>query len=185
MKKVLVLASGLSARDVDSFPCKEEGWTIVVVNHGWMAYPNYDHWIHSSDFKGIKDPNVGSRKVPKYRPALDHFGGQKLCGYSITANAGYWVLKELKPDVIGFLGADMNYERNANGDTHIYGLGLDVKNGRPDPDKMVKNHGRSIEEVYGRLEEEATKLNCKLVNLSTVKDTRLPYTKASPESFDG
>ena len=79
----------------------------------------------------------------------------------------------------------MNCERNANGDTHIYGLGLDVKNGRPDPDKMVKNHGRSIEEVYGRLEEEATKLNCKLVNLSTVKDTRLPYTKASPESFDG
>jgi hypothetical protein len=95
MSKVLLVASGFSAQQIHDYDYKANDWTIVAVNNGWMACPDlWDWWIKSGDYKGNKPEKIGRHQkvVAKYRPALDKFGGQKVCGYSITLNAGYWAL---------------------------------------------------------------------------------------------
>ena len=188
MKKVLLVASGLSAKQVHDYPYSDNGWVIVSVNNGWQACDYWDFWLHSNDFNGDRPSEYKSfqREVKKYGPALKKFGGQQACGFSIALNAAYWALAELQPDVIGFLGADMNYTPTAEGHTSIYGVGNDIKkNGIPDPDRMVKVHGNSdpnyLNDIYMRLLRQAEGVGCAIYNLSTDKDTRLPYPKASPE----
>lgn len=187
--KCLLLASGFSARQVHDYDYKGNGWTIVAINNGWMACPTlWDHWIKSSDYKGNKPETIHPHQkvVPKYRPSLDKFGGQKACGYSITLNAGYWALHRLAPKVIGFLGADMNYDPDDRGHTHIYGVGFDIqKNEIPDPERMVRQYGKDdpdyLHNIYMRLAIKAEQNNCKVYNLSQNIDTRLPYERIKPE----
>jgi hypothetical protein len=187
MKKVLLVASGLSANQFYDYDYKTNGWTIIAVNNGWLACKNeWDLWIKSNDYDGEKAlPNKNQIQIKEYGSALREYGGQKACGYSITLNAGYWALANLKPDVIGFLGADMNYVPDENGNTHIYGKGNDIKkNGIPDPDRMVLKHGNGkknyLNDIYMRLEKYAGDQNCKLYNLSHTIDTRLPYKRVFP-----
>lgn len=189
--KCLLIASGFSANQVYDYPYKENGWTIVVINNGWMACPNlWDYWVKSGDYKGNKPKEVLPHQtvVQKYRPQLDKFGGQRACGYSITLNAGYWVLAELKPSVIGFLGADMNYTPNEKGHTHIYGVGFDIqKNKMSDPDRMVDRYGKEDENylntIYMRLAYKAKEKDCSIYNLSQNIETRLPYNRLKPEEI--
>lgn len=189
MSKVLLLASGFSAKQVHDFDYKGNGWTIVAVNNGWLACPElWDYWVKAPDNKGKKPDEILSHQtvVPRYRPQLDKYGGQKACGYSITLNAGYWALAELKPTVLGFLGADMNYTPDDKGHTHIYGVGYDIKkNKKSDPDKMVERHSNGdenyLETIYMRLSDKAKEQNCAVYNLSQNIDTRLPYERLKPQ----
>jgi hypothetical protein len=192
--KVLMLASGLSAKQVHDYDYKANGWTIVAINNGWQATDDWSWWVRASDFKGKRPTEYlpFQREVRRYGGQLGKFGGQKACGYSITLNAGYWALDSLKPTVMGFLGADMNYTPDAEGNTHLYGVGWDIQNndgGVPDPDRMVNMYANGNEnylhDIYMRLAIEAEKFNgCKVYNLSTDADTRLPYEKARPEDFE-
>jgi len=195
MTKVLLLASGMSAKQVHDYNYRQNGWTIVAINNGWQAIDDWSHWIRPGDYKGAK-PDVSQlrddQNIPKmYGPQLKLFGGQKECGYSITLNAGYWALAELKPSVMGFLGADMNYKPDEKGNTHFYGVGYDIQNnkgGLPDPDRMIKMYGKGnpnyLHDIYMRLHDKALEYNgCKVVNFSTDTDTRLPYEKAHPSDF--
>ena len=183
-----MVASGFSASQINEYDYKGNGWTIVAINNGWLACPKiWDHWVKPGDYKGQKPEKVLSHQsiVPRYRNHLNKFGGQKACGYSITLNAAYWALEELKPSVIGFLGADMNYTPNENGDTHIYGVGYDIqKNKVPDPDRMVERYGKEdpnfLNNIYMRLAEKAEERNCKVYNLSHTIETRLPYERINP-----
>lgn len=191
MTKVILVASGFSARQFSEYDYKANEWKVVAVNNGWMACEDsWDYWIKSNDFNGNhpKNPRSDQHIVKEYGSALRKFGGQKACGYSIALNAGYWALANLKPTVIGFIGGDMNYVPDDNGHTHIYGEGNDIKKrGIPDPDRMVKVHGDGkpdfLKRIYLRLEEKAREKNCKIVNLSHTIDTRLPYKRVTPSSL--
>lgn len=192
MKKVLIVAAGFSAKQIDDYPYKENGWEIVAVNNGWQATNDWNWWVRPGDFAGIRPKEYGpfQREVRRYGGSLGKFGGQLACGYSITLNAGYWALDHLKPSVIGFLGADMNYTPKEDGSTAIYGVGHDIKtNGIPDPDRMVnvyaKGNDNYLNDIYMRFADEAKRhINCRVVNLSNDPDTRLPYEKANPEDFE-
>jgi hypothetical protein len=191
MTKVLLIASGFSARQINEYEYKKNGWKVIAINNGWMACEDlWDFWIKSNDYNGEypKKPKPSQTIVKAYSPALKIFGGQKACGYSITLNAGYWALANLKPSVIGLLGADMNYTPDENGHTHIYGEGNDIKKrGMPDPDRMVDVHGDGkpdfLNRIYLRLEEKAKGTKCRVVNLSHSIDTRLPYERVTPDSL--
>jgi hypothetical protein len=192
MKKVLIVASGFSSKQIHDYNYKDNGWTIVAVNNGWQATNDWNWWVRPNDFAGIrpKDYAPFQREVRRYGRSLDKFGGQKACGYSITLNASYWALDQLDPDVLAFLGCDMNYTPKADGSTAIYGVGHDIKiNGLSDPDRMVNVHGDGspdyLNNIYMRLADEAEKFNgCKVYNFSHDADTRLPYEKANPEDFE-
>jgi len=126
--------------------------------------------------------------VNNYDKTLKEYGGIKKCGYSITLAASYYALHNLKPSVIGYLGADMNYNPDKKGNTHIYGVGFDIQErGVPDPDKMVKDHGNGnenyLEDIYKRFEQYATTTGCVVRNFSSDNETRLPYTRSNPYDF--
>lgn len=195
MTKVLMVASGKSATEIHDYDYKANGWTIVAINNGWAAAPElWDHWVRAGDFKGKRPENIlpHQQECRRYGTALGAYGGQAACGYSITLNAGYWALHTLRPTVMGFLGADMNYTPSADGATHFYGVGWDIENnagGIPDPDRMVNVYGKDnketyLNDIYMRLNECAEKQACKVFNFSSIKDTRLPYTKAKPSAFE-
>ena len=194
-EKVLLIASGMSAIQYKDYDYKGNGWTIVAINNGWQAVPgDWDYWIRPSDFKGLKptekDTSHGGKIVEKYGPQLNNYGGQKACGYSITLNAAYWALAELRPTILGFLGADMNYTPDSKGDTHIYGVGWDIKNkGVADPDRMAEMYkgqrkgaenetaAEYLDYIYKRLATTAEIQSCQVYNLSYGCDTRLPYQR--------
>lgn len=188
--KVLMLASGLSGAQVTEYPYKENGWYVIAINHGWMHYPDeWDYWIHSTDFKGDGGTYpAGYESKPntsQYSEVLRNFGGHTDCGFSITLASAYNALWYCKPKMIGFLGADMNYSPNENGDTHVYGVGIDIrKNGIPDPDRMVEEYGNGpdyLKNLYLRFAEVALKQQCWVYNFSADPNTRLPYKQTTPE----
>jgi hypothetical protein len=57
-------------------------------------------------------------------PVQNDFGGFVYAGPTMAFTAGYWALGALKPDVIAYLGCDMQY---SHPETHFYGKGS------PDP----------------------------------------------------
>jgi len=193
MTKVLIVGSGFTANEVNDYDYKNNGWTIVAINNGWMACANYfDYHMYPNDY--TRDRKV----VPNYLPHQKYFvytqddlrpyGGQAACGQSATLNIGYAVLRRLKPRVIGFLGCDMNYTPREDGATAIYGVGHDIATrGISDPDSMVKRFGKDdpnyLHDIYTRFSNVAKEHNCDVYNFSSDENTRLPYPKASPEDF--
>ncbi len=184
-----MIASGPSVRQIADYDWIENHWTIVAINNAWKATDLWRYWIATDDFQGEKpQPRDDQIIPPPYEPQLRIFGGQAACGYSVTLNASYWALASLKPSVIGFLGADMNYTPDAQGNTHFYGVGYDIKHnaGRlPDPDQMVKRYGKGdpdyLRRMYQRFADQALYYNkCRVVNFSDDENTRLPYAKAKP-----
>jgi hypothetical protein len=191
--KILILASGLSAKQIDDYDYKKNGWTIVAVNNAWQVIPNtWDYWIRANDYKGKRPEKIqgGQVEVQQYRDVLNQYGGHHTCGFSITLCASYYSLYKLKPKVIGFLGADMNYTPDENGNTHIYGVGFDIQqNGIPDPDRMVKRYGAGndnyLNDIYLRFAKIAKENNCAVYNFSQNIETRLPYERVSVGEYDG
>lgn len=189
MNKVLILASGLSARKVHEYAYKEKGWIIVTVNHGWMVTPDWHYNVIPDDYEGqLANPTDDQMIIwpTECKVIQNKFGGKHACGLSITLTASYWALGKLNPYVIGFLGADMNYTPNEHGHTHIYGVGLDIKvHKMPDPDRMVKTAQKLgleknyLEFIYKRFETKAEENNCKIYNFSDDPLTRLPYKQIS------
>ena len=191
MTKVLLIASGLSANQYKEYNYKKNGWTIVAINNGWQVTNDWDHWIHPPDYKGMRPKAISRHQniVERYSKQILNYGGQKECGFSITLTAGYWALSELKPSVIGLLGADMNYTPDKNGKTHIYGVGLDIqKNGIPDPDRMAKVYGKDdpnyLTNIYMRFHSIAKDNSCEVFNFSTLENSRLPYPRANAKDFE-
>ena len=195
-KKVLIIASGQSASQFKDYDFEENGWTVVAVNNAWQACRDeLKYWIRPGDYKGdvFQNPKEGQIIVKSYHSQLKKFGGQKACGYSITLNAAYWVLSELKPNTIAFLGADMNYTPDKEtGATSFYGVGYDIKNRKEsDPDRMAKMYKSEkqtpeeyLREVYQRMENFANKQNCKVYNISKGVETRLPYQRIEVTEID-
>lgn len=188
--KVLLIGSGPSALLVTKYRWVEKGWVIAVVNHGWMATTEWTYMIHSHDYKtGFPKAREDQYQTDNITSILNKFGGYSKIGFSITLCASYFILGTLKPKVIGYLGCDMNYTPNKQGDTCIYGIGEDIKRREmPDPDRMVLQYGKDnpnyLNDLYMRFLTTAEQNLCKVVNFSNIEDTRLPYPKDRPETFD-
>ena len=192
LKKILIICSGHSAKEYANYDYKGNGWIVVAVNNGWVVCEDsYDYWFHANDYKGMRPQKAKQNQVEikKYGPSINKFGGHRQCGYSIALCAGYYCLDTLKPNVIGYLGADMNYTPDENGHTHFYGVGYDIQHkGISDPDAMVMNHGKNdpdyLENIYNRFATIAAEHKCHVYNLSSMIETRLPYMKNRPEMID-
>jgi hypothetical protein len=183
--KVLIVGSGKSGEDVKSYESIFD--FIVVVNNAWALTNKWAYWIHPNDYKGLKPDSIRPdqfevKATNGYGKSLRKYGGIHECGFSIMLNASYWALDNLNPKEIYYLGADMNYCPDENGNTHFYGVGFDIKNkGISDPDLMVKVRGNGdpdyLIKIYKRFENIANQNDCKLYNLSRDEKTRLPYEK--------
>jgi len=189
--KLLLVASGFSAKQINDYDYKGNGWKIVTINNGWMACEDWDYWVRSRDFTGERPTSIKDSQfeVRKYAGSLNKFGGHAACGYSITLCAGYWCLDNLNPKVIGYLDADMNYTPDGKGHTHIYGVGYDIeKRGIPDPDRMAEMHGKGnpnyLTDIYNRFRDIAKDNDCSVYNFSKDTNTRLPYSKNDPSIID-
>jgi len=184
-KKVLIVGSGMTAKQVSDYPYQQKDWCILTCNHGWKATP---HWKYAVMSTGVErpEPGPGQTVLPTAEKILCYFGGHNECGFSMMMVASYWSLLNLEPKVIGYLGADMIYTPDANGDTHFYGIGADIKKGEPDPDKMVREHNikkdpNFLHNIYMRFRNTAAKYDCKVYNFAKIEETRLPYPKEHPE----
>ena len=189
-KKVLIIGSGV--RDKEEINKLDlSNFTVVTINNSWMLDDRWDINVHAPDHPKDRRPESAPGKQiistggeNGYSKAVQKFGGLRQCGYSVTLATSYWVLFNLKPDLVGFLGCDMNYKKADDGSTTFYGVGLDIKRrGEPDPDRMAKFYGKGkpeqyLRDVYMRFFEEAKKRNTEVVNFSTLEDSRLPYPKS-------
>jgi len=187
MSEVLLIGSGLSAKLIAHNETIFKDMTVVAVNHGHLVCDYWSYWVHAPDYKGQK-PVLTPDQIEVYRYAkiLDRYGGHRACGYSIMLCASYWALDTLKPKKMYYLGADMNYTPQPDGSTHIYGVGLDIKKGQPDPDRMAKMYAAKgqepaeyLREVYMRFYNIAVEKGVEVFNLSDDPQSRLPYPKKS------
>jgi hypothetical protein len=193
MVKVLMIGSGLSAEMVNDYRYKENDWIICTVNNAFRVTPQWKYAFFSKDYQKGKRPYPQEGKIivdgEQIVFASSQWGGLLRTGLSVTIQSSYWVLKNLKPHVMGYLGSDMNYKKDKRGWTTFYGLGADIKfNGISDPDRMAQLHGGGnpnyIHDVYKLLEENAAKQGCKLYNFSDDPKTRLPFPKITAEEID-
>jgi hypothetical protein len=199
-KNVLLLASGQSSKIYHELDLTQ--FTVVAINNAHLiANDEMKFWVRPKNYSGNQYRGTAPKiSNPEYGPLLDCYGGAKACGYSITLCAAYWSLRYLKPDNIMFLGADMNYQPDEQGNTHFYGVGFDIKNnGIPDPFKMAmmkkKNQSWSDEEyifeIYNRF--DAISKNgfpritdhkpANVYNLSDDPDSLLPYQRLDWRQF--
>jgi hypothetical protein len=197
-KNVLLLASGHSSKLYHELDTSQ--FTIVAINNAHLlADKEMHYWVSPADYAGT--PYEGSAKIIKYKDyirALNVYGGHKECGYAITICAAYWALHTLKPDNIMLLGADMNYQKNEHGHTHFYGIGFDIRKGRPDPIKMAalwkradQTNEQYIHEIYNRFDMISKNgfptakdhRPANIYNLSDDPDSLLPYAKLDWRQF--
>ena len=161
-KIILILGSApdvVRSREWQRAPFHE----IVAINNAWRVRDDWNHLVHAGDFPAHAMPEkeiATGRSIhtaADYVPAQNAYGGFVYAGATMSLTTAYWVLHALKPDVLAFLGCDMNYDNE--GPTHFYGYG------NPDPlrsDITLQN----LEAKTGRLLVSAARQGCLCVNLS-------------------
>jgi hypothetical protein len=175
-KIVLVLGSApdaLRSREWQRAPFHK----IVAINNAWRVRDDWDHLVHAGDFPDAAMPPeelAALRQIhtaPEYVPAQNAYGGFVYAGGTMSLTTAYWALHILRPDVLAFLGCDMNY--NHEGPTHFYGYG------NPDPLRPDVTL-QSLEAKTGRLMITAAHQGCLCVNLSELETSRLVFPRVDP-----
>ena len=172
MKKTRVLIIGSAP---DAIVAKE--WSdppfdyIIAINNAWRIRSDWSNCIFPEDFPLRKQPQVSKNQTlnsaKDYVTAQNHFGGFVFAGGTMAFTAGYWVLYQFKPSLIGYIGCDMIYNGSK---THFYG------NGKADPlrdDKTLKN----LKAKSARLEAIALKQGCSIVNFSLLPSSNLVFPR--------
>lgn len=160
----LLIGSGSGATAARSWDLSQ--WDVGAIHNAWSVAPDLTkyHFV-SGDFvpaKGNSPTLEFNSKVRKvsYKDydgpvQRERFGRQEYgIGATMFFNAAYWVLGELRPSVIGFLGCSMDYGEDGAPNT-FYGAGS------PDP---VRFGRRKLEEWFSYLQDFATNQGCELVN---------------------
>jgi hypothetical protein len=172
-KIILILGSApdvVRSREWQRAPFHE----IVAINNAWRVRDDWNHLVHAGDFPAHAMPEkeiATGRSIhtaADYVPAQNAYGGFVYAGATMSLTTAYWVLHALKPDVLAFLGCDMNYDNE--GPTHFYGYG------NPDPlrsDITLQN----LEAKTGRLLVSAARQGCLCVNLSHLDSSRLVFPR--------
>ena len=160
---VLILGSGPDVLRARAFR-RGVFTSIVAINNAWAVRDDWDYLIHPDDFPADRRPPSHDPKrqtiitSDNYVPVQNRFGGFVYAGATMAFTAGYWALGELQPDILAFLGCDMNYDAKS-AKTHFYGKGT------ADP---LRNDVtlQSLEAKSARLMLLAAMENCRCVNLS-------------------
>jgi hypothetical protein len=175
LKSVLILGSGPDVIRARAWP-RAPFTHIVAINNAWQVRQCWDYLIHPEDFPAERAPAAHDPErqtiitADIYVPVQNAFGGFVYAGGTMAFTAGYWALGELKPDVIAFLGCDMNYSGEK---THFYGKG--------DPDPLRPDVSlQSLEAKSARLMALAAMEDCQCVNLSEQPLSRLVFPRAAP-----
>ena len=153
-RKVLILGSGPTATLVKDLELSE--WYVIAINNAWQL-GCWDANIYPVDFHKYPtaDAAVGKDLVDHhiYRHVNRKWGDHKEeCGYTMAMDAAYYALT-LEPEVIAFLGTDMTYTPDAQGNTHFYGKG------GPDPLRLgVENLKRFVATFAKRAKEQGVRL---------------------------
>ncbi len=184
MNKVLIIGSGHNAKEYENY--KNFNFIVIVVNNAWKITEDWDYWVSAGNYKGETPLTIKNNQIVvtqfDYNKSLLKHGGIHNCGFSIMLNTSYWVLENLNPSEIYYLGADMDYTPNEMGDTHFYGIGNDIRTYRKsDPDIMVELNSKGdinyLENIYMRFYNIAKNKNIKVFNLSSNINSRLPYPR--------
>ncbi len=173
---VLVLGSGPNVTLAADWP-RAPFDAIVAINNAWQVRPDWDYFIHPSDFPVARQPHTQGRgqqiiTADTYVPAQNAFGGFVYGGGTMAFTAGYWALHALKPSIMAFLGCDMTYD---SAQTHFYGTG------KADPLRKDVTL-RSLEAKSARLQALAARQSCTTLNLST-NESRLVFGRATQDDL--
>lgn len=186
LSKVLIIASGFSAAKVHEYSYREKGWKIIGVSNVYRYFDDFDLLIYAQDIRDQIARDVPLHKTqmlggPDY---MRKWGGIDVAGRGIVITAAYYVLEKFKPDMIGFLGCDMNYTHKSGSNTCIYGIGDDIKKRKmSDPDRIIKyeKDPEYFTKKFRRFEEIA---DCEVYNFSDDPETRLPFLQVDPIDID-
>ena len=179
MKSVLIVGSAPDALRIQSVDCSEITNTIAI-NNAWRLRKDWDYIIFPEDFPKTKQPQSFDPdkliSAKQYVPKQNSFGGFIYAGGTMSFTAGYWALGALKPDVIAYLGCDMIYPNQKEGQTHFYGTG------RADPLRKDVTL-QSLEAKSARFFAFAKSNHCKVFNLSEQPKSRLLFPKIPITTF--
>ena len=181
-----MIASGKSAKQFYDYPYRERGWKIIALNNVWqyLDVNDFDLLIHAAD---VRPKHIPSDKRYMFNgpPYMERWGGSDKAGRGVVITSAYYVFEKFEPEIMGFLGCDMNYTPDPDtGNTCVYGIGKDIRLKKiSDPDRILKlmKDPDYFNKVW-KLFEEQTK--CEAYNFSDDPDTRLPLKQVNPEDID-
>ncbi|MBN9076514.1 MAG: hypothetical protein BGN87_13765 [Rhizobiales bacterium 65-79] len=179
-KTVLVIGSAPEAVEARNYDARGIDH-IVAINNAWQVRPDWTHLVHPEDFPPERRPApAAGQNIVTYRdyvPSNNRFGGVIYAGGTMAFSTAYWVLDALAPDIMGFCGCDMVYDRDG-GQSHFYG------NGEADPLRRDPTL-QSLEAKANRLAVLAAEEGCLCVNLSGLPRSRLTFPKMMPAMLAG
>jgi hypothetical protein len=149
---------------------------VVAINNAWQVRPDWDYLLHPEDFPAAHmPPSVTQQQTvitaEDYVPVQNDFGGFVYAGGTMAFTSAYWVLGQLRPKVIAFIGCDMVYPSSGK-PTHFYGTG------KADPLRSDVSL-QSLEAKSARLQYLAGLQHCQCVNLSLAAESRLLFPRSS------
>ena len=198
--KVIGVGSGPNMTRINDWDT--DGMTVVGVNNVWRGTDKWDHLIFAGDYplkhdikKVRPEQELHSRDLNKdfvtsycAMSGMNFAEARIWCGMPIYFNLTYWSMHYLKPEVIGFIGFDMNYTPKEDGSTAFYGKGIDMQlRGIPDPlyqvQTMYKNDPNTMDILFDRLEGKRKEHGVKFFNLSDDPESILPWEKITFDEF--
>lgn len=203
MDKAICLGSGFQLPLINDWDT--DGIYIVGVNNVWRGTKKWNTIIHPNDYghaKELKNEKKSNQEIIAkiYNPkrttdaAISYLTGIKdqkkaniHAGLTMYFPMMYWTIYHIKPKFIGCLACDMVYKNENSNNTSFYGIGEDFKKrGLSDPSFMkshpeYKNDPNIFNTLFERLKKY--KGNTKIFNLSTEKETVLPWERISFEDF--
>ncbi len=177
-RKVLLIGSGLTATLAADWDLTDD-WTVCCIHNAWRVVPDrFNILLHAKDFPNDRKPKTLGQDQ-RLQMTLDwvresfakdiHSGfWRNHCGYGKTMmfTSFWWIMENLSPSVIGFIGTDMHYpegERNC-----IYGKGS------PDP---LQYPLQSLLHWLGFIDGFCVREDVTLINFSPYESpTLLPFS---------
>lgn len=187
MRRFLLIGSGQDALQARSWNL--DGWRVGAIHNAWSVVPSrVFYFFRSGDFRPDKN-NIPTQKfiqgveVISYKEydgqeQRSRFGRQEVgIGATMFFNAAYWILGNIEPYVLGFVGCSMNFPNGAA--NTFYG------GGKADPLRFGKD---TLCNWFALLGDTARKRSVKLINfgdggLMPYPQERFPSNQApSPSS---
>ena len=167
--KILIVGTGLSAMDARNWNL--EGWTVAVIHKAWELLPDrWDWFFHCKSFPEADKPKTIGLHVMN-KEYCETVGNDQYClnsGIRRTTMvfAAHYCLDQ-RPETLGFIGCDLNYMPDANGNNVTYGIGKPDAAELPIVERQAWNKG---------IEVRANDLDCELINFSQV-ESDLPFER--------
>ena len=165
MKQVLLIGSGRCADRVRQWPAERfQGLEVCAINNAWTLPKKLNYHIFAGDWRPAagRPQDLSAENRISFRqydspPQHERFGKQGVgIGATMFFNAAYWVLGNLQPDRIFFIGCSMDYPQGqAN---TFYGTGT--------PDPLRFKHARLVD-WFSQFEATARRQGCELINLGS------------------